>query len=103
MTKTCSSSTFTTDEGSPSVRAQQHPDLIPHLPVLQECSHKTLESMLTLDILRVADDGVQGLLFLALCSLCAVHPDSRNAGGPNIVPKAPMMQCLSLETCCSFC
>lgn len=86
------------------VRAQLPPDLVPGLPAPRVCSYKTSVFAPTFHILCVADDGVQGLFFLILRRLCAVHPDSRNAGGRNVVPEAPVMEYLSLETCCcSFC
>lgn len=86
-----------------TVRTQRHPDLVPGLPASQECSRKTAVFVPTFHVLRVADDVVQGLFFLLLCCLCAVRPDSRNAGGRNVGPEAPMMDYLSLETCCSLC
>lgn len=60
-------------------------------------------SLPTFHVLRVADDGVQWLLFLVLRCLRAVRSESRNAGGRNVVSEAPMTEYLSLETCCSFC
>lgn len=97
VTNTCTSSrgSSTAEEGSPAAH------LDPGVP--QECPHKRSVPRLTFHVLCVADDGVQGLLLLALCCLCAVHPDSRNAGGRNVVLQAPAVEQLSLQTCCSFC
>lgn len=60
-------------------------------------------SVPTFDVLCVADDGVQGLLFLALRCLRAVCPASRNAGGRNVVSEAPTTEYFSLEARWSSC
>lgn len=78
-------------------------DIVLALSAARECSHETAVSVPTFHVLRVADDGVQGLLFLALCCLRAVCPASRNAGGRNAVSEAPTMEDFPWEACWASC
>lgn len=86
-----------------TVTPRQRSDTVLRPLAARERSHETPALVPTFHILRVADDGVQGLFFLALRRLRAVRPASRNAGSRNAVREPLRTEYFSLEAWRSFC